>query len=320
VTSPPPSSFAAGSTNAEPLEAPFSAAPVEELLRLIVKASRAAQLYLPNNPIYQGAINALRAGFAPIWAETDELCLTITENEIKFYDAAVSEAPSGGVKSSDNLAWLFYKDGVRELKMAKGFEEEEVLKLLTIIQRARKGSADEDDLVTMLWEADFAMLKYKYVDLLAEGGGESAVADGGETQPADPNAVRSATQEAVEESRAGGIVNMADFDATLYFLDEREIEYLQNEIKREYAMDLRSNVVGVLMDIFEAQTDPEIRSEVIDNIHTLMVYLLTAGHFRGVAFVLREAQTALGRAAEVTETHKQKLGELPDRLSGSEAL
>jgi hypothetical protein len=232
----------------------------------------------------------------------------------------VSEAPAGGLKSSDNLAWLFYKDGVRELKMAKGFEEEEVLKLLTIIQRARKGSADEDDLVTMLWEADFAMLKYKYVDLLAEGGGESAVADGGETQPADPNAVRSATQEAVEESRAGGIVNMADFDATLYFLDEREIEYLQNEIKREYAMDLRSNVVGVLMDIFEAQTDPEIRSEVIDNIHTLMVYLLTAGHFRGVAFVLREAQTALGRAAEVTETHKQKLGELPDRLSGSEAL
>jgi hypothetical protein len=74
------------------------------------------------------------------------------------------------------------------------------------------------------------------------------------------------------------------------------------------------------MDIFEAQTDPEIRSEVIDNIHTLMVYLLTAGHFRGVAFVLREAQTALGRAAEVTETHKQKLGELPDRLSGSDAL
>jgi HEAT repeat protein len=320
VTSPPPSSLAASSTNAEPQEAPFSSAPVEELLRLIVKAARASQLYLPNNPIYQGAINALRAAFAPIWAETDELCLTVTENEMRWYDAVVSE-PAAGAKSNENLAWLFYKDGVRELTMMKGFEQEEVLKLLTIIQRARKGAADEDDLVTMLWEADFTTLKYKYVDLLAEGGGGEDVADGGGAQQsADPDAVRSATREAVEESRAGGIVNMSDFDATLYFLDEREIEYLQNEIKREYAADLRSNVASVLLDIFEAQTDPEIRSEVLDNLLTLMVYLLTAGHFRGVAYVLREAQTAVSRAPEISPAQRTQLDQLPERLSGGEAL
>jgi HEAT repeat protein len=320
VTSPPPSSLAGGSTNAEPQEAPFSAAPVAELLKLILKASRAAQLYLPNNPIYQGAIAALRGGFTPIWAETDELALTVTESEIRWYDAVVAEAPIGAAKSADNLAWLFYKDGVRELKIATGFESEEILKLLTIIQRARKGSADEDDLVTMLWEADFTYLTYKYVDLLAEGGGPSDLADGTATQPAGPGAVQAGTQEAVQESRAGGVVNMADFDATLYFLDEREIEYLQSEIKREYAADLRTIVVSGLLDIFEAQTDPEIRSEVIDDIHTLMVYLLTAGHFRGVAYVLRESRISLGRARDVTEEQKQRLGNLPERLSSSDAL
>lgn len=319
MSSPLPSSPSAGSTNAEPQEAPFSAAPIEELLRLIVKAARASQLYLPNNPIYQGAIGALRAGFAPIWAETDELPLTVKENEICWYDATVSEA-GANAKSSDNLAWLFYKDGVRELKMVKGFEDEELLKFLGIVQRARKGSADEDDLVTMLWEADFTFLTYKYVDLLAEGGGGEDLADGGERGQSDPDAVRSATQEAVEESRAGGVVNMAEFDATLYFLDDREIEYLQNEIKREYGMDLRANVVGVLMDIFEAQSDPEIRSEVLDNVLTLMVFLLTAGHFRGVAYVLREAQTAIQRAPEVSDQQKQQLGELTERLSGADAL
>jgi HEAT repeat protein len=320
VTSLPPSPPAAGPANAEPVEAPFSAAPVEELLRLVVKAARAQQLYLPNNPIYQGAINALRAGFAAVWSETDELVLVITESEIRWYDAVVSEGPAGAAKSSDNLAWLFYKDGVRELKIVKGFAEQEIVKFLEIIQRARKGSADEDDLVTMLWEADFIDLTYKYVDLLAEGGGSSDVADGADSQPADANAVQAGTREAVEESRAGGIVNMADFDATLYFLDEREIEYLQDEIKREYAQDLRTNVVSVLMDIFEAQSDAEIRSEVIGNIHSLMVYLLTAGHFRGVAYVLREAQLATQRAANVSADHHEKLGSLPERLSASDAL
>lgn len=304
---------------ADPLEPPFSPTPVEELLKLVAKAARAQQLYLPNNPIYRGAIDALRNGFTPVWAETDELQLTILENEIKFFDATVA-GDSTAAKSTDNLAWLFFKDGVREMTLQKGFEQTEVVALLQIIQRARKGSADEDDLVTMLWEADFSHFKYKYVDLLQDGGG-SELADGGEVKPqASPSEVQQATKEAVTESRASGIVNMADFDATLYFLDEREIEYLESEIKREYDQDLRANVVAVLLDIFEAQSDAEIRSEVLEHLQTVMVFLLTTGHFRGVANLLREAQASVARTADVTPAHREALAQLPEKLSSPDAL
>jgi len=303
----------------EPLEPPFSPAPVEELLKLVAKAARAQQLYLPNNPIYRGAIEALRIGFAPVWAETDELTLDITEGEIRFFDTPVAGDPTHA-KTPDNLAWLFFKDGVRELTFAKGFEENEVIKLLQIIQRARKGAAEEDDLVTMLWEADFAFLRYKYVDLLQDGGG-AELADGSDVgQAAPPSEVQRATKDAVAESRASGIVNMADFDATLYFLDEREIEYLQSEIRREYNQDLRANVVSVLLDIFEAQSDPDIRSEVLEHLQTVMVYLLTAGHFRGVANLLRESHAAVARVTDVTPKHREALAQLPERLSAPEAL
>ena len=203
-----------------------------------------SQLYLPNNPIYQGAINALRSGFVALWNETDELQLVLTEHELRWYGVAVSDHAQSGSKSSDNLAWLFYKDGVRELTLTKGFEEEESIKFLAIIQRARKANADDDDLVAMLWEADFTFLQYKYVDLLAEGGEGGDLADGGAAgPPPDPGAVRESTQAAVEESRAQGIVTVSDFDSTLYFLDDREIEYLHEEIRREYAIDLRVNIV-----------------------------------------------------------------------------
>ncbi|MEO6879211.1 MAG: hypothetical protein ABI205_12075, partial [Gemmatimonadaceae bacterium] len=315
-----PSPLAPGQTREpEPQEPPFSPASIEELLRLIVKAARAHQMYLPNNPVYRGAMDALRAAFAPIWAETDSFCLVVAESEMRWFGAIVA-GEAGVGKSTDNLAWLFFKDGVRELTIDKGFEESEVVKLLEIIQRARKGAADEDDLVTMLWEADFTFLKYKYVDILAEGSGDGDLADGTTVAAAAPGDVRRATEEAVEESRAGGIVNMADFDSTLYFLDEREIEYLQAEIAREYDQDLRTNIVAVLLDIFEAQTDPEIRSEVLDNVHTLMVYLLTTGHFRGVANLLREGDVALQRGPDVTPEQREKLSALSNRLSGSEAL
>jgi hypothetical protein len=228
-------------------------------------------------------------------------------------------AGEAGNKSADNLAWLFYKDGVRELTFIKGFEEAEVIKFLALIQRARKGSPDEDDLVTMLWESDLSFVRYGYVDLLQEGGvGE--LADGGEMQPVGAGEVQRNMREAAEESRASGIINIADFDATLYFLDDREIEYLHTELKREYDRDLRVSVASVLMDIFEAQQDADIRKEVLENVHTLMVYLLTAEHLSGVAYLLREVQVTVDRATGVTDQHRQQLVQLAERLSAPEAL
>src|SRR5205814_5650930 len=86
-------------------EIPFPPAPIEELLRLFVKAVRAHQLYLPNNPVYKGAIEAMRAGFAPIWQHTEDFALRFTETEIRWYDRPVLLEES---KSADSLPWTFF--------------------------------------------------------------------------------------------------------------------------------------------------------------------------------------------------------------------
>lgn len=320
MTAPSPSSLSDVPSD-DALEPPFSPTPVAELIRLLGKAARASQLYLPNNPIYQGAINALRTGFTTLWSETDELTLTLTEQDIRWYGVIVSDAGQNAAKSGDNLAWLFYKDGVRELTFIKGFEEEQFTQFLGIIQRARKGGSEEDDLVAMLWEADFTFLSYKYIDLLSEGGGGADLADGGDVgPPPDPGEVRASTQAAVAESKASSIVTFQEFDSTLYFLDDQEIEYLHEEIRREYSIDLRVNIVATLLDIFETQHDPEIRDEVLEDLHTLMVYLLTAGQFRGVAYLLRESRATLQRNSALTPEQRTRLEQLPEQLSAPEAL
>jgi len=298
------------------LEPPFSSTPVEELLRLVAKAARAHQLYLPNNPIYRGAIDSLRAGFVALWKETDEVTLVIAETEVQWFGVPVTKETS---KSTDNLAWLFFKDGVRELTIAQGFQETEVVVFLEMIQRARKANADEDDLVTMLWEADFTFLKYRYVDVLSDGAGDG-LADGREMSPVSAGEVQAAAHEPVEASRPSSIIDMADFDATLYFLDESEIDYLQKEIAREYKEELRVKVASSLLDIFEAQANDKIREEVLANLQTAMVYLLTAGQYRGAARILREAALAAQRATALIPDHKEQLARLADRLSMPEVL
>jgi len=284
---------------------------VEELLKLFGKAARAHQLYLPNNPIYKSAHDALRAGFGPVWAELEELVLGFTENEVKWEGQTVLSETSRG---SESLPWLFYKDGVRELRLLPGIEAEELPKLLGILQRVRKASPDEDDLLTLLWEGDFVFLRYRYVDVALEGAptlaeGETIASDD-EQQYVEPE----------EEVTRSGVINMSDFDGTLYFLDEREIEYLQTEVDREYRADLRQNVISILLDIFEQQSAAQVRSEVIELLDVLMVHMLSAGQFQNVAYLIREAQVTASRAADLQPVLAQQLAEIPARLSAPEPL
>ena len=288
---------------------------VEELLRLFGKAARAHQLYLPNNPVYKTAHDALRAGFVPIWEQGEELVLSFTESEVKWEGETVLEETTRG---SDSLPWLFFKDGVRELRMLRGFEFEELDKLLGILQRVRKASPDEDDLLTMLWQGDFSALRYRYVDLSQEA--SVPLADGGEALAASYEDPRVSVEEEESPTSREGVVSMSDFDGTLYFLDEKEIEYLQTEVRREYQSDLRKNVVSVLLDIFEQQTDASIRDEVAEVLDTLMLHMLSASQFSNVAYLVRESLVAVQRAAELLPPQRDRLAMLPARLSAPEAL
>ncbi|MFL5582138.1 MAG: HEAT repeat domain-containing protein, partial [Gemmatimonadaceae bacterium] len=294
-------------------EPPFPPALVEELLRLLAKAFRAHQLYLPNNPIYIKATDAVRSAFAAVWAHTGEFGLVVTETAFVWEGRHVFDEPS---KSVDSLPWLFYKDGVRDVTFAAGFEAEELVGLLEILQRVRRALPEEDDLITMLWEKDFARLRYRYVDLSTEN---AAAIDS--TPAADrPTQLEASPVVEVEETRAAGIVSLADFDATLYFLDEKEVEYLHTQVHREYQDDLRLNVLAMLLDIFETQRDPAVRDEVIDVLEGFMVHLLSAGNFSAVAYLLAEAQAAVQRARGLEAQHAQRIAGLPDRLSDPEAL
>ena len=314
MTSPLPAVPTSAADREEP---PFAVAPVEELARLLVKAIRAHQLYLPNNPIYKGAIDALRGSFAPIWAQGDELALGVTDTELRWYGRTVLSEAS---KSSDSVPWLLYKDGLRELRLSPGFEQEELTRFLDILQRVRKASPDEDDLLTLLWEGDFLLLRYRYIDMAMEPA--EPVADGAvEERPVrvDITQVTAAEEEESQPSRPG-VVAMADFDTTLYFLDEREIEYLRDAVRLEYTLDQRQNVTAVLLDIFEQQSAPAIRDELCDILDTFMIHMLAGGHFRNVAYLLREATVATQRAEGLDARHRERLAGLPDRLSAPHAL
>jgi len=287
---------------------------VTDLLKAFVKAVRAHQLYLPNNPMHARSLQSVRDAFATLWQHTDELDLQVVETQLTWEGRVVLDEHE---RTSDNIAWLFYKDGIRELKILQGFGEEELGILLDILQRVRKATDDDDDLLTLMWEREFATLQYRYVDLTAEGGPGVESMERAEQKE---KILSPAQAEAGLQSTNSSIAKLDDFDATLYFLDDKEVEYLQGEIKREFSTDLRPAVIASLLDIFEAHKDPTVREEICGLLDYFLLILLSTAQYRNAAYLLREAGVTTGRAPEVLEPQKQRLTQMGELMSDPKPL
>ncbi len=293
---------------------------VEELLKNLSRAVKTLGLYLPNNPIYQKAIDTLRGAFAPVWRRTPEIVLTITESDVKWEGRSVYHDPG----RSESLAWLFYKDGIRELTLTQGVEFEEVVALLEIMRRVKNAAPEEDDLLTLLWEQEFVHMRYRFVDLSFDNLAPIEASDKAAEERQLPLVeVKREIQEAPPEPEArkkAGLVSMEDLDATLYFLDETEIEYLRTALADESHLDLHKDVLAMLLDIFEVQPEEKVRDEVVGILETFMLHLLAAGSYGGVAYLLREAAVAAGRAKALPPAMADRLHRLPERLSDAAVL
>jgi len=301
---------------------------VEELMQVISKGMRATQLYLPNNPVYQRAVDNIRGAFRQIWQATDDLIFDIGETAMRWEDHQVYNQD----QRNESIAWTLYKDGVRSLTFKPGVEDAEIVKFLAVLQQAKNLQADApDDLLTLLWSEDFQFVTYTFRELAGEntvpieraegaaapiGGGGTP---GGEAGTTDAATVRRQVEEEAPPKREG-LVSVDDFDTTLYFLDDKEVEYLHQEVEREYAQDLRRNVLAMLFDLLELQTYGTVRAELISILENFIPYLLGAGDFRSVAFILRESKVILQRARELIPEHRQTLEALPGRLSQADAL
>jgi len=313
---------------------PFDPAVVVDLFRTVDKALRAIQLYLPNNPSYLRAIESARKAFAPIWEQTDDFRVTIADTRLVWEGVVVHEQKE---KGGDSLPWLFYKDGIRELTFLKGFEaEEELPALLQALALSRRAQAHEDDLLTLMWEQGFSLLKYRYVELrepmppidAAVVLGDQAVPPGAMLEP-----IREAIAEAHDEISAmqeesgtppdelpPDVVKLSDFESSLYFLDNREIEYLRQEALREYRLDLRRQVILALLDVLEYNANAAIRNEVADHLETMIGYLLSVGHYATVAHLLRETSAIIARSRNMGPAEQQRLVRIELRLNQPEVL
>jgi HEAT repeat protein len=293
---------------------PIDPALIEGLVRSLVKGIRAVQIYLPNNPVYQQSIENIKKAFEPVWRDLDTVDLEVLDAEIKWIDHVVYREAN----RSDSLAWQLYKDGIRTISFLPGVEREEVVEFLGIIHKARSLPQDaEDDLLTLLWEADFRGVQYMFVE---PGEGEPELGAGEKRPAPSAQVVRETVQQDVSQLEPHAVVNLEDFDSSLYVVEDHEIEYLKRELEREYRHDLRTNVLAMLFDLFELQKRPPVRREIIAILEELIPHYLNQRDCRAIGYILRETGVVTSRAKELLDEERDALGQVAQALSEPDGL
>lgn len=296
-----------------------------EVLTLLAKGIRARQTYNSNNPVYQRFLGALRAAFTSCFELVSELRVVVEENTFRVGDDVITVGAG-----RESLPFFFYKDGIRRLDFLPGFEAE-VEEFLDLVHQARQAGPEGEDLVSLFWEKEFEHFKYGYVDLLAEGvqlpgpanldflplpeGIVAAeLAEGGTITPGSEYG-----QNPDAGTRPDGLLSTSDFQETLYFLDEADLELLRAELEREWSRDLRRDILNALFDRLE-DGSPERQMTILGILRQLLPAFIIKGELVAAAQILHELDGLLGREGILTQDARGEAAELVSQLSSPSVL
>src|SRR5690606_33287903 len=183
---------------------------------------------------------------------------------------------------------------------------------LGVLARAPSVREEEDDLITLLWQEDLTRLRYRAVELGAEGI-ELADGESSEPRPIDAAAVREEEQQAIQ------FASTEAFEQTLYFLDDAELRKLQDEIRRESERDLWRDVLNALLDRLEDGT-PERQIRILAILSELLPAALASGRFDRAAALLEELTVLRRREGVLADAAVEEYQKLIDSLGTEDSI
>lgn len=141
---------------------------VGNIIQVILKAKKILQMYPANNPIYIKTLKEVSDKFSEFFQSEDSLKLHIGKNDI-YYNA---ESVYQNTEMHDNLALLFFKDGLRELTFKNGLTTKETEEFIKIISIDFERDEIEEDIITLFWEKDFENIQYIVEDIFLSDGAD----------------------------------------------------------------------------------------------------------------------------------------------------
>jgi HEAT repeat protein len=260
-----------------------------DLISAFIKAIKAFRFYPPDNPTLKGFRDQVLKKFQFFLNKYQSFVIQVGEYDLAFKGKTVYE--NRDVKTS--LAFSLYKDGLREIRFMKGLEEWEVQGVIDILKQSENINILEDDIVTLMWEKDFAHVSYLATDEFLEETPvvipdnvdqfrknlvfkplghhvEVDLAEEGSEERVDLDEILS---RAVEEPPA--FVS----DRSVYFLTSDEVEGLRKDVESEIDPTFVFHVTDILFEVLALEKEREPFQDAVNILIKVLDAFLTLGDF-----------------------------------------
>ena len=129
---------------------------VKEIINLLAKTVSLIKIFPPDHSSVKNFINELADKLIKFLESNWKLELDVDEFSFRYQGEVIYKDQST-IKS---LPFLFFKDGLQKLFFYKGLNLEQLQKFLAMIKEYYESPPGESDIVSLLWEKDFAHIRY----------------------------------------------------------------------------------------------------------------------------------------------------------------
>lgn len=270
-----------------------------DLTSHFIKTIKAFRFYPLENPAIKGFKDQLYKRFQSFLNKYEIFKLQVGEYELSFKGKILYE--NRDPKSS--IAFLFFKDGIRELRFVRDLEEWEIDGFMEVVRSSEAVNELEDDLVTLLWEKDFPHISYMATDEFLE---ETPI-----LVPENIDQLRSKlifkplaynVQVDLEEGEGDqdidSLLSQIDHvapleDRNVYFLTPEEVDRLRGEVESEIDPSFVFRIIDTLFEIIALEKESEPFQEAMHVLEEVLDALVTLGEFKKASELLERLNIIL---------------------------
>jgi hypothetical protein len=142
-------------------------------LNLFARTLKTCRLYDAGNPAVQKFREELTHSLGELLEKLETVTYRFSAEDVTYEGASLYPARS----RDDNLAFPFFRDGLRGLTLQRGIAPEECLAVVDAVLSVTGQNLDDDDLVTLLWEANLRHVDIDYIPAEGDSGTGDAPAE-----------------------------------------------------------------------------------------------------------------------------------------------
>ena len=298
-------------------------ASVTQLLKSLDRASKNLRTFGHQNSVSKKFFDQFYAELINHVERYNALTFIIQREGLFFKDTAVYNSQAG--ESSENFAFKLYSDGIRELTIQQGIEEDDVLFFFDALWNTSGTAGDEDDdIVTRLWSRNLPTLSIVTADeVMKLSEVEDVLAPQAKAPPEGSlrEILDEANAKASKEGR-GDQPRKSRLSTSVmgYEVTEEEMAALGRDIAEESNRDNILYLLDILTAVLSSERSPDLLNKLFDIFEGILRSLFQGGHWQIVEHVLGLLAEGEAIRPDLSDANKQKLRNIFDQLGSQELV